>query len=79
MNKTMHQRHKERLESAIKNLIRDLEDHLSEIEVIERVDALDVSAAKREFIDSIMNDALEDAKSTLKNGYQLIECHSRIK
>lgn len=79
MNKTMPQRHKERLASAIKNMVRDIEDHLQEIELIEKVEGVDITPAKKEFIDAIMKDAIDDAKASLKNGYQLIECYTRIK
>lgn len=74
----MHQRNRERLESAIKNMVSDLEDHLAELELIEKVDVVKTQA-NQEFVDAITKDAIDDAKASLKNCYQLIECHSRLK
>ena len=74
----MHQRNKERLASAIKRMVADLEDHIQELELIEKVE-VDVTPSNQEFVEAIMKDAIEDAKATLKTGYQLAECYSRTK
>ena len=79
MNKTMPQRHKERLASAIKKIIVDIEDHIAELEVIESIKVSNPDKFQDMFVQSILKDAFEEAQSTLLNGFKLAQAHSKMK
>lgn len=54
----------------IKDLINQIDDHLSELELIDRILSTNTNS---EFLRAIANDAFEDAQRTIVHGYWLLD------
>jgi hypothetical protein len=66
------------LQRQLKQLKDDIEDHLAELDVIDKVCATEINPSAKEFLESVIIDAFDDAEVTIKNGYEVLKAYKAI-